>query len=102
LFREENEWSINFIPNIKNFIRKAEKYQILKKPLAAKESFYMLGKNRIEHLISESRRLTAIYHNKQVDINRKILGSSFNRCSLFFRETRIGIPRTFFFIYFSY
>jgi hypothetical protein len=33
----------------------------------------MLGKNRIEHSISESRRLTAINHNKQVNINRKIL-----------------------------
>ncbi|KAL4119885.1 hypothetical protein QTP88_012647 [Uroleucon formosanum] len=32
----------------------------------------MLGKNRIEHS-TESRRLTAINHNKQVDINRKIL-----------------------------
>ncbi|KAL4104312.1 hypothetical protein QTP88_019613 [Uroleucon formosanum] len=29
--------------------------------------------NWIEHSISESRRLTAINHNKQVDINRKIL-----------------------------
>jgi hypothetical protein len=33
----------------------------------------MLGKIRIEHSISESRRLTAINHNKQVNVNRKIL-----------------------------
>ncbi|XP_025425451.1 zinc finger MYM-type protein 1-like [Sipha flava] len=73
LFRGENEWSINSIPNIKNLVRKAEKHQISKKHLTNKESFHMLGKNRIEHSISESRRLTAINHNKQVDINRKIL-----------------------------
>jgi len=72
LFRGENEWSINGIPNIKNLVRKAEKHQISKKHLTNKESFHMLGKNRIEHSISESRRLTAINHNKQVDINRKI------------------------------
>ncbi|XP_026821268.1 zinc finger MYM-type protein 1-like [Rhopalosiphum maidis] len=71
--RGENEWSINGIPNIKNLVRKAEKHQISKKHLTNKESFHMLGKNRIEHSISESRRLTAINHNKQVDINRKIL-----------------------------
>lgn len=73
LFRGENEWSIDGIPNIKNLVRKAEKHQISKKHLTNKESFHMLGKNRIEHSISESRRLTAINHNKQVDINRKIL-----------------------------
>jgi hypothetical protein len=33
----------------------------------------MLGKNRIEHSISESRRLTVINHKKQVNVNRKIL-----------------------------
>lgn len=33
----------------------------------------MIGKNRIDHSISECRRLSAINHNKQVDINRKIL-----------------------------
>lgn len=33
----------------------------------------MLGKNRIGHTISESRHLTAINHNKQVDINRNLI-----------------------------
>lgn len=73
MFRGENEWSIDGIPHIKNLVRKAEKHQISKKHLTNKESFHMLGKHRIEHTISESRRLTAINHNKQVDVNRKIL-----------------------------
>ncbi|KAL4141365.1 hypothetical protein QTP88_004017 [Uroleucon formosanum] len=60
--RGEDEWSINGIPNIKNLVHKAEKHQISKKHLTNKESFHMLGKNRIEHSISES-----------LDINRKIL-----------------------------
>jgi len=72
LFREENEWSINGIPNIKNLVRKVGKHQISKKHLTYKENFHMLGKNRIEYTISESRPLTAINHNKEVDINRKI------------------------------
>jgi len=50
LFRGEDEWSIiNGIHNIKNLVRKAEKHQISKKHLTNKESFHMLGKNRIEH-----------------------------------------------------
>jgi len=33
LFRGENKWSINGIPNIKNLVRKAEKHQISKKSI---------------------------------------------------------------------
>ncbi|XP_050066274.1 zinc finger MYM-type protein 1-like [Aphis gossypii] len=72
LFRGEDEWSINGIPNIKNLVRKAEKHQISKKHLTKKVfiCWVKIGLN-IQYLRVVG--ITAINHNKQVDINRKIL-----------------------------
>lgn len=58
---------------IKNIIRKAEKYAISKTHLKNQEQFHLSGKIRIEHAISEGRRLTAQKHNEQVGVNRRIL-----------------------------
>ncbi|KAL4096631.1 hypothetical protein QTP88_021550 [Uroleucon formosanum] len=69
-------------------VRKAEKHQISKKT-PNKESFHMLGKNRIEHSISESRRLTAINHNKQSERERMLLNT-------FVRESSMIRPFTVF------
>ncbi|KAL4085210.1 hypothetical protein QTP88_027069 [Uroleucon formosanum] len=72
-FRGEKEWSFDGISTIKNIIRKAEKHSISKTHLKNQEQFYFLGKIRIEHAISEGRRLEAQKHNEQVGINRRIL-----------------------------
>lgn len=72
-FRGEKEWSFEGISTIKNIIRKAEKHAISKTHLKNQEQFHLLGKVRIEHAISESRRLAAQKHNEQVGINRRIL-----------------------------
>jgi len=57
---------------LKNIIRKAEKHSISKTHLKNQEQFHLLGKIRIEHAISEGRRLEAQKHNEQVGINRRI------------------------------
>lgn len=72
-FRGEKEWSFDGISTIKNIIRKAEKHSISKTHLKNQEQFHLLGKIRIEHAISEGRRLEAQKHNEQVGINRRIL-----------------------------
>lgn len=73
IFGGEKEWTVDGISSIKNFIRKSEKHSISKKHLINQEKFHLLGKVRIEHAISEGRRLAAIKHNEQVSINRRLL-----------------------------
>jgi hypothetical protein len=58
-FEVKKEWSFDGISIIKNIIRKAEKHAILKTHLKNQEQFHLLGKIRIEHVISEGRRLEA-------------------------------------------
>ncbi|XP_060846366.1 zinc finger MYM-type protein 1-like [Rhopalosiphum padi] len=72
-YKEEKEWTVDGISSIKNFIRKSEKHSISKKHLINQEKFHLLGKVRIEHAISEGRRLAAIKHNEQVSINRRLI-----------------------------
>jgi len=73
IFGGEKEWSVNGLSSIKNFLRKSEKHAISQKHLTNQEKFHLLGKVRIEHAISEGRRLAAVKHNEQVGINRRIL-----------------------------
>lgn len=73
IFGGEKEWTVDGISSIKNFIRKSEKHSISKKHLINQEKFHLLGKVRIEHAISEGRRLAAIKHNEQVSINRRLI-----------------------------
>ncbi|XP_060846373.1 zinc finger MYM-type protein 1-like [Rhopalosiphum padi] len=58
---------------MKNFDRKASKHAISKTHLTSQEQFMLLGANRIEHALSEGRRLAAIKHNENVGVNRRIL-----------------------------
>ncbi|XP_025408068.1 uncharacterized protein LOC112681918 [Sipha flava] len=73
LGEKEKEWTLNGISSIKNFIRKSEKHSISKKYLINQEKFHLLGKVRIEHVISEGRRLTVIKHNEQFSINKRLI-----------------------------
>ena len=59
--------------SIKIFLRKSEKHAISQKHLTNQEKFHLLGKVRIEHAISEGRRLATVKHNEQVGINRRLL-----------------------------
>ncbi|XP_050063246.1 zinc finger MYM-type protein 1-like [Aphis gossypii] len=73
MFGGEKEWSVNGLSTIKNFLRKSEKHAISQKHLTNQEKFHLLGKVRIEHAISEGRRLAAVKHNEQVGINRRLI-----------------------------
>jgi len=73
IFGGEKEWSVNGLSSIKNFLRKSEKHAISQKHLTNQEKFHLLGKVRIEHAISEGRRLAAVKHNEQVGINRRLI-----------------------------
>lgn len=69
----EKNKAVDGISLVKNVIRKSEKHSISKKHLINQEKFHLLGKVRIEHAISESRRLAAIKHNEQVSINKRLI-----------------------------
>ncbi|XP_060846566.1 zinc finger MYM-type protein 1-like [Rhopalosiphum padi] len=71
--RGEKTWSNEGVSNIKNFERKANKHAISERHLVCQEQFKLLGKNIIDHALSEGRRLQAIKYNEQVGINRRIL-----------------------------
>ncbi|KAL4132855.1 hypothetical protein QTP88_009937 [Uroleucon formosanum] len=73
IFGGEKEWSVNGLSSIKNFLRKSEKHAISQKHLTNQEKCHLLGKVRIEHAISEGRRLAAVKHNEQVGINRRLI-----------------------------
>jgi hypothetical protein len=73
LFRGEKTWGSDGISVMKNFDRKASKHAISKTHLTSQEEFMLLGANRIEHALSEGRRLAAIKHNENVGVNRRIL-----------------------------
>lgn len=72
-FRGDSEWSSEGVSTIKNITRKAEKHAISKTHLKNRERFHLLGKVRVEHSVSEGRRLEAQKHNEQVDVNRRVL-----------------------------
>ncbi|XP_008179777.1 zinc finger MYM-type protein 1-like [Acyrthosiphon pisum] len=73
----KEEWTVDGISSIKNFIRKSEKHSISKKHLINQEKFHLLGKVRIEHAILEGRRLAATKHNEQVSINRRLIARNY-------------------------
>ncbi|KAL4091710.1 hypothetical protein QTP88_026361 [Uroleucon formosanum] len=82
IFGGEKKWTVDGISSIKNFIRKSEKHSISKKHLINQEKSHLLGKVRIEHAISEGRRLAAIKHNEQVSINRRLIARMIHVCIL--------------------
>jgi hypothetical protein len=61
------------LSSIKIFLRKSEKHAISQNDLTNQEKFHLLGKVRIEHVVSEGRRLAAVKHNEQVGINRRLI-----------------------------
>lgn len=73
IFGGEKEWSVDGVSSIRNFLRRSEKHAISLKHLTNQEKFHLLGKVRIEHAVSESRRLADIKHNEQVGVNRRLL-----------------------------
>lgn len=74
LFGGDNEWGKKGISAVKNFERKAQKHQVSQKHIQNRERFHMLGRRRIEHVLSEGAFASAIKHNERVKINRNIVG----------------------------
>ena len=75
MFGEKDlEWCMQGISDLSNFIKKAVKHQESKVHLLNKEKFQLLGKHRIDHVLSEAARLQAIKHNEIVSTNRQVLG----------------------------
>lgn len=73
IFGGEKEWSVDGLSSIKNFLRRSEKHGISQKHLIIQEKCHLLGKVRIEHTISEGRRLATVKHNEQLGINRRLI-----------------------------
>ncbi|VVC25652.1 Ribonuclease H-like domain,HAT, C-terminal dimerisation domain,Domain of unknown function DUF4371 [Cinara cedri] len=73
MFGGDAEWCVDGVSSLKNILRKSEKHGISKKHLKNQEKFHLLGRVRIEHAVSEIRKLDAMKHNEQVGINRRLL-----------------------------
>ena len=76
MFSSDNEkpWCNREMAEIKNFQAKAMKHANSRHHIENAEKFFMLGKTRIDHSLSEARKSMALKHNNEVVKNRRILG----------------------------
>ena len=76
--KSSSNWSTVGIDSVKNFVKKAETHGNSKSHIFASEAFILLGKRRIDLVISSAAKENALKHNEAVRKNRKYIRRLFD------------------------